>query len=196
MRTNKKYNVNLTPKQRRRLKHYMRFGSVSPAYGVDAISPLLSVQQAQVLLAVDGSGRLRLKDKDVAEAYTISTQTVHRTRERFVVGGLGGIQDGRLRYEDAYTLQLSASEREQLEKLIASGKAVKHQLSHAKILLALDRGGRKAGIMPPPSIRMEHVATDFGVTRRTVQYLCARYRKQGLSGAVFAARYRPPTIAA
>ncbi len=90
-----------------------------------------------------------------------------------------------------YKVTLTAQEREQLVKLISTGKAAARKLAHARILLACEEGDECRG----PSDT--EVAAAVHVSRPTVERVRKAFVEEGLEGALNAKRARqtrPPTF--
>src|SRR5437899_5491892 len=77
-----------------------------------------------------------------------------------------------------YKVTLTADERQQLQKLIAAGKAAAKKLAHARILLKADAasGG--------PACSDDRIATAVEVSPDTVARVRQRFVEQGLEAAL------------
>ena len=77
-----------------------------------------------------------------------------------------------------YIVRLEPPEREQLRKLVTTGKAAAGKLTHARILLQADasEGG--------PCWTDEQIAAASTVTTRTVEHVRQRWVKEGLESAL------------
>ena len=86
-----------------------------------------------------------------------------------------------------YTVSLTAEERQQLQELIAAGKAAAQKLSHARILLKADAaaGG------PAWADRRIAEAVEVGVA--TVERVRQRFVEQGLKAALTRKRQDRPS---
>ncbi len=84
-----------------------------------------------------------------------------------------------------YVVRLTAEERAQLESIISKGKAAARKITHAQILLKVDRDG--------PNWTDEQTAEAFGVHSVTVRAVRERFVHEGLESAlVRKKRVRPP----
>jgi transposase len=84
-----------------------------------------------------------------------------------------------------YKVTLSVEEREQLQKLVSSGKAAARKLTHARILLSADEGPHGPG-------RTNAVIVEaLGVGERTVERVRKRFVMESLEAALNPAP-RPP----
>jgi hypothetical protein len=73
----KKYNIGLTETERKQLKELVTKGKTE-AY---------KIKHANILLAADTNGPA-WSDKDIAKAFSVSTNTVASVRQRFISGGM------------------------------------------------------------------------------------------------------------
>ena len=90
-----------------------------------------------------------------------------------------------------YKVTLSADEREQLNKLISTGKAAARKLAHARILLACEESDECRGASDT------EVATAVRVSRPTVERVRKAFVEEGLERALNAKRprqTRPPAF--
>ncbi len=83
-----------------------------------------------------------------------------------------------------YAVRLADTEREQLQRLIASGTAPARQLMHARILLKADQGPQG------PAWTDDAIAQAVEVSQPTVFWVRRHYVEQGLEAAL---NRRPPT---
>ncbi|MGB9777328.1 MAG: helix-turn-helix domain-containing protein, partial [Anaerolineae bacterium] len=75
-----------------------------------------------------------------------------------------------------YIVRLTAEEREELHKMVSTGKAPAYQIRHAHILLKVDANG--------PNWTDEAVADTFGCHRNTVAHIRQRFVEHGLEAAL------------
>lgn len=75
-----------------------------------------------------------------------------------------------------YVVTLSDAERAELQALLAKGKAAARKLTHAQILLKVDRGGQ--------NWTDEEAAETFGVHTNTVRAIRERFVNEGLESAL------------
>jgi len=77
-----------------------------------------------------------------------------------------------------YVVRLEPQEREELQKLVSTGKAAARKLTHARILLQSDVSESGTGW------KDEQIATALGVTTRTIQHVRQRCVEEGLEAAL------------
>jgi transposase len=77
-----------------------------------------------------------------------------------------------------YVVRLEPQEREELQKLVSTGKAAARKLTHARILLQSDESESGTGW------KDEQIATALGVTTRTIQHVRQRCVEEGLEAAL------------
>ena len=77
-----------------------------------------------------------------------------------------------------YVVRLGPQEREELQKLVSTGKAAARKLTHARILLQSDVSKSGTGW------KDEQIATALGVTTRTIQHVRQRCVEEGLEAAL------------
>ena len=77
-----------------------------------------------------------------------------------------------------YVVRLEPQEREELQKLVSTGKAAARKLTHARILLQSDVSEAGTGW------KDEQIATALGVTTRTIQHVRQRCVEEGLEAAL------------
>lgn len=86
-----------------------------------------------------------------------------------------------------YIVRLTEDEREQLRKLVSTGKAAAYRIKHANILLKVDANG--------PNWTDEQAAEAFSCHPNTVANVRKRFVEQGLEAALGRKRYpRPPRL--
>lgn len=84
-----------------------------------------------------------------------------------------------------YIVKLSTEERQQLQKLVSTGKAAAYKIKHANILLNIDVNGQEW--------TDEKAAEVFHCHRNTVANLRQRFVEQGLEAALkLLSRKTPP----
>ena len=79
---------------------------------------------------------------------------------------------------DRYVVTLTKEERDDLHKLVSSGKAAARKLTHARILLLADAGAEG------PSCTDRQVVEALEVGERTVSRVRRRFVEEGLEAAV------------
>ena len=84
-----------------------------------------------------------------------------------------------------HTIQLSQEQHQALEALISKGQAPARKITHAQVLLKVDRGPLG------PGWSTSQIIEAFSVSRSTVERVCKRFREQGLDGALLR-RPQPP----
>ena len=84
-----------------------------------------------------------------------------------------------------YKVTLTVEERQQLEKLVSSGKAAARKLTHARILLLADEGDHG------PGRTNAAIAATLGVGERTVERVRKRFVTESLNDALHP-RPQPP----
>jgi hypothetical protein len=77
-----------------------------------------------------------------------------------------------------YRVTLTAEEREELQALLAKGKASARKLAHARVLLQVDE------TEAAPGHTDEKTATALHLSVRTVERVCERFVEQGLVAAL------------
>ena len=77
-----------------------------------------------------------------------------------------------------YMVELTIEERKRLEKLIDSGKAAKHKIRYAEMLLLADQGEHGAGWAD------EQIAKALRSHRTTIEHLRKRFVDQGPEAAL------------
>ena len=77
-----------------------------------------------------------------------------------------------------YVIRLSAEERDQLTKLVNTGKGAAYRRRHAEILLRADQGEHG------PGERDTEIAKQVGVTRQNVEHIRKRCVLEGLEAAL------------
>lgn len=88
-----------------------------------------------------------------------------------------------------YEVSLSAKEREQLTKIVKSGKMPARTIMRANILLASDRNGKR-----PMTVR--EVALAFNTSPTTVQNVRTAYWEKGLEATVQRKKRETPPVEA
>lgn len=88
-----------------------------------------------------------------------------------------------------YEVSLSAKEREQLTKIVKSGKMPARTIMRANILLASDRNGKR-----PMTVR--EVALAFNTSSTTVQNVRTAYWERGLEATVQRKKRETPPVEA
>lgn len=76
-----------------------------------------------------------------------------------------------------YIVELSAEEREGLEKLVSTGKTQGYRIRHAQILLALDRSGKE-------NWDYEEIRKAYGTNPSTITAIAKRFVIEGLEAAL------------
>ena len=87
-----------------------------------------------------------------------------------------------------WVVRLEAEERDRLEHLVRTGKAVAYKIRHANVLLALDESG--AG----PGLPDEQVARTLGIAVRSIESLRRRFVEEGLDAALGRKKRERPSI--
>lgn len=87
-----------------------------------------------------------------------------------------------------YIVTLEAQEREDLERLVRTGKAAAYKIRHANILLAADTHG--------PNWTDAQLAEGFSLSERGVAELRQRFVEQGLAVALGRKKRENPSVAA
>jgi len=77
-----------------------------------------------------------------------------------------------------YVVRLEPQEREQLQKLVSTGKGAARKLTHARILLQADVSQQGPGWTD------KQIAQGLGVTTRTIEHVRQRCVEQGLEAAL------------
>lgn len=77
-----------------------------------------------------------------------------------------------------YVVELTIEERQRLEELVDQGKAARHKIRHAEMLLLADQGEHG------PAWPDERIAEAYRAHRTTVERLRKRLVEQGLDGAL------------
>lgn len=80
--------------------------------------------------------------------------------------------------EKKYLVELSASERSELEKIVSHGKALARKIQHAQILLKADQGPWG------PAWTDQQIAEGFGLNIRTIERVRERLVLHGLEDAL------------
>lgn len=80
-----------------------------------------------------------------------------------------------------YRVTLTAEEREELQALIAKGKASARQLAHARVLLQVDEAEAQAGRTD------EETASALNLSVRTIERVRERFVEQGFAAALLPA---------
>ena len=83
------------------------------------------------------------------------------------------------------SIMLTAVQRRSLEQVISRGKSSAWTITHAQVLLKVDRGPLG------PGWSTSQIIEAFSVSRSTVERVCKRFREQGLDGALLR-RPQPP----
>jgi hypothetical protein len=87
-----------------------------------------------------------------------------------------------------YIVRLEADERDRLEQLVRTGKAVAYRIRHANILLAVDESESGS------RMKDSEAARAFGVSVRSVEYLRQRLVEEGLDAALERRKQVRPSI--
>ena len=87
-----------------------------------------------------------------------------------------------------YVIRLSAEERDQLTKLVNTGKGAAYRRRHAEILLRADQGEHG------PGERDTEIAKQVGVTRQNVEHIRKRCVLGGAGGRLGAAQTEPQSV--
>lgn len=88
-----------------------------------------------------------------------------------------------------YDVNLSATERKQLTKLVASGKAPARAILRANILLAVDKSGKN-----PMTVQQAAIA--FNTSMTTVQNIRASFGEKGLDATINRKKRETPPVEA
>ncbi|MBP5388516.1 MAG: helix-turn-helix domain containing protein [Prevotella sp.] len=88
-----------------------------------------------------------------------------------------------------YDVNLSATERKQLTKIVKSGKMPARTIMRANILLAVDRNGKSP-------MTVQEAALAFNTSATTVQKVRACYRERGLDATLNRKKRETPPVAA
>ena len=75
--------------------------------------------------------------------------------------------------KSGYRVELSAKDRQQIAAMLGKGRESARVLRRAMILRQIDRGEK-----------IVEVAAHVGVSRKTVRFICRRYREEGLESAL------------
>lgn len=87
-----------------------------------------------------------------------------------------------------WIVRLETDEREQLERLVRTGKAAAYRIRHANVLLAVDASD--AG----PNLVDEQVARTLGIAVRSIESLRRRFVEEGLESALGRKKRETPSI--
>lgn len=87
-----------------------------------------------------------------------------------------------------WIVRLEAEEREQLERLVRTGKAAAYKIRHANVLLAVDESD--AG----PKLSDEQVARTLGLAVRSIESLRRRWVEEGQESALGRKKRENPSI--
>jgi hypothetical protein len=87
-----------------------------------------------------------------------------------------------------WVVRLEADEREQLERLVRTGKTAAYKMRHANVLLAVDESS--AG----PRLPDEQVARTLGIAVRSIESLRRRFVEEGLESALGRRKRESPSI--
>lgn len=88
-----------------------------------------------------------------------------------------------------YEVSLSAKEREQLTKIVSSGRMPARTIMRANILLAVDKNGKKP-------MTVQEAAIAFNTSATTVQKVRTCYGEHGLSAALWRKKRETPPVEA
>lgn len=87
-----------------------------------------------------------------------------------------------------YVVKLEPDEREQLGKLVSTGKAAAYKIRHANILLAADETKRG------PKLKDREIARGLGVSERAIEHLRKRFVEEGLEAALLRKKQQRPSV--
>lgn len=87
-----------------------------------------------------------------------------------------------------WVVRLETDEREQLERVVRTGKAAAYKIRHANVLLAVDASD--AG----PNLTDELVARTLGIAVRSIESLRRRFVEEGLEPALGRKKRKMPSI--
>jgi hypothetical protein len=87
-----------------------------------------------------------------------------------------------------WVVRLEADEREQLERLVRTGKAAAYKIRHANVLLAVDESDAGANLPD------QQVARALGIAVRSIESLRRRFVEQGLESALGRKKREAPSI--
>jgi transposase len=87
-----------------------------------------------------------------------------------------------------YIVRLEPPGREQLGKLVSTGRAAAYRIRHANILLAADQSA--AG----PGLKDQDIATTLCVSVRSIEYLRQRLVEEGLEAALDRKKRSRPVV--